>query len=310
MKDSDILFLIKEKSTAYLNEIISIRRHFHMYPELSFEEKETSSYICQKLNSMGISYKSEIGGYGIVATIRGKSNDSVVALRADMDALPIFETNEITYKSQTDGIMHACGHDVHMSSLLGATRILQDIREYLPFTIRIIFQPGEEKLPGGASLMIREKVLEGPRPECIVGQHVFPSLPSGKVGIRSGLYMASSDEIYIEVVGKGGHAAMPHECTDTILAASQILVSLQQIVARNGDPSIPTVLSFGRFNSDGGATNIMPDKVYLAGTFRTMNEKWRSDAHKLILKISDETAKAYGVECQVKIVIGYPCLYN
>ncbi|MBK9734326.1 MAG: amidohydrolase [Saprospiraceae bacterium] len=301
---------IKTKAAQYLPDIISIRRHLHRHPELSFEEAKTSEYICSRLTQLGIPFTCEVAGFGIIATIKGQSDDKTIALRADMDALPIQELNEVTYRSEKKGVMHACGHDVHMSSLLGAAMILNDIKQSLPNSVRLIFQPGEEKLPGGASLMIKEGALENPRPEAIIAQHVFPSLETGKVGIRSGLYMASADEIYIEVIGKGGHAAMPQDCIDTILSASQIIVSLQQIVSRKNDASIPSVLSFGKFNSIGGATNIIPDRVLIEGTFRTMNETWRLMAHELIIHTAEMTAKAFGATCIVNIEKGYPFLIN
>lgn len=304
-----ILTSIKEKALALLPEIIAIRRHLHAFPELSFEEKNTSKFIADKLTDAGISFTSGWAGYGIVATIQGQS-DRVVALRGDMDALPILEANDVTYKSKNEGIMHACGHDVHTASLLGVALILQSIKDNLPNTIRLVFQPGEEKLPGGASLMIEEGVLENPEPETMIGQHVFPSMEVGKVGIRTGLYMASADEIYIKIIGKGGHAAMPQDVTDTVLAASQMVVALQQVVSRNANPAIPSVLSFGKFNTVGGATNIIPNEINIEGTFRTMDETWRGKAHELIKSIIENTGKAYGVQVIVDIMKGYPCLVN
>ncbi len=308
-----------------LPEIIMIRRHLHMHPELSFQEKKTSAWLCSKLDELRIPYTNGWAGSGIVAEIKSSLSDHVVALRADMDALPIQEANDVEYASLNNGIMHACGHDVHMASLLGAAMILNKIKSELPYSIRMIFQPGEEKLPGGASMMIKDGVLQNPEPMCIVGQHVFPSLETGKVGVRPELYMASADEIYITVSGKGGHGAMPHECTDTVLAASQMIVSLQQIIeecsqqmivalqqviSRRNDPSIPSVLSFGKFNTDGGATNVIPDKVLIEGTFRTLNETWRLKAHELITDVAKSTCKAYGADVDVNIMKGYPCLIN
>lgn len=308
--EANIIDIIKQKAINYLPEITEIRRHLHKYPELSFEEKNTADYISGILTNAGIPFSSGWGGYGIVANIQGDPNGQVIALRADMDGLPILETNDVIYKSVNEGVMHACGHDVHMSCLLGAAFILNDIKDTLSNSYRLIFQPGEEKLPGGASLLIQEGVLQNPIPKSILGQHVFPSLETGKVGIRNGLYMASSDEIYLEVTGKGGHAAMPNDIIDTILVASQILISLQQIVSRKSNPAIPSVLSFGKINSMGGATNVIPDKVFIEGTFRTMNEEWRSIAHKHIRTIAKQTAQTFGADCDVKIVKGYPCLVN
>jgi amidohydrolase len=307
--DTTLLTTIKEKAIALLPEIIDIRRYLHAHPELSFEEKNTASFVAKKLTEAGISFSTGWGGHGIVATIQGKL-DRVVALRGDMDALPIQEANNVSYKSKMDGVMHACGHDVHTASLLGAAMILQSLHDKLPHSVRLVFQPGEEKLPGGASLMINEGVLRDPKPKAMIGQHVFPSMEVGKVGIRSGLYMASADEIYIKVLGKGGHAAMPQDVSDTVLAASQMIVSLQQIVARNANPAIPSVLSFGKFNTVGGATNIIPDEIMIEGTFRTMDETWRLKAHELIHSIAENTCKAYSVSVEVNIMKGYPCLVN
>lgn len=274
---TNLIDSIKNKASEYLPEIIKIRRHLHKYPELSFDEKNTSDYIAEILTNANIPFTTGWGGHGLVANIEGSINGQVIALRADMDGLPIFEENNVTYKSANDGVMHACGHDVHMSCLIGAAFILNDLKDSLVNSYRLIFQPGEEKLPGGASLLISEGVLQNPTPKSILGQHVFPSMEVGKVGIRTGLYMASSDEIYIEVNGKGGHAAMPNDIVDTILASSQILIALQQIVSRKSNPAIPTVLSFGKINSVGGATNVIPNKVLIEGTFRTMDENWRKE---------------------------------
>ncbi len=308
--NTPLLDEIKNLATSLSSEVVDIRRHLHRHPELSFEETKTSAWIATKLEEMKVPYTRGWAGNGIVAEIRSANSDRVVALRADMDALPISEANEVSYKSVNEGVMHACGHDVHMACLIGAVRILNSLKEKLPYSIRIIFQPGEEKLPGGASMMIREGVLESPIPAAILGQHVFPSLAAGKVGIRSGLYMASADEIFITVYGKGGHGAMPNECTDTILAASQMIVSLQQVVSRRNNPSVPSVLSFGKFQSDGGATNIIPNTIKIEGTFRTMDEQWRTLAHGLITSIAQDICKIYGAECDINIIKGYPCLIN
>ena len=307
---SDIIQIIQSKAKEYLAIIIDIRHHLHKNPELSFAEEKTADFISDQLTKMDIPHTRGWGGHGIVAMIHGKQGGNTIALRADMDALPIKEANQVSYASQNKGVMHACGHDVHMSSLLGVAMILNEMKDTFKGDIKLIFQPGEEKLPGGASILIKEGVLKSPAPLCIIGQHVFPSLEVGKVGIRSGLYMASADEIYLTIKGKGGHAAMPQDCTDTILAASQIIVSLQQIVARKNHPTIPSVLSFGKINSVGGATNIIPDVVKIEGTFRTMDETWRSRAHELITNTILMTAAAYDVECDVNIMKGYPCLVN
>ncbi len=301
---------IKEKAAAYKNEVISIRRHLHQHPELSFEEYNTSKYVCAKLDEYGIEYKNGIVKTGIVALIKGNNPDKkIVALRADLDALPIVEENEVEYKSVNHGVMHACGHDVHTSSLLGVAKILNELRDEFEGTIKLIFQPGEEKLPGGASAMIKEGVLESPKVDSIIGQHVYPQLEAGKVGFKSGMYMASNDELYMTVYGKGGHAALPHLNVDPVLITAHILTALQQVVSRMSLPSTPTVLSFGKIIGD-GATNVIPNKVELEGTFRSMDENWRTEAHKKMMNMAESIAKSMGGKCELNIIPGYPFLVN
>ncbi len=302
---------IQALSRQYFEDIVHIRRHLHQHPELSFQEDQTSRYIAGKLEEFGIPFQRGMAGNGVVALIQGKNPTSkVVALRADMDALPILEANDLPYKSQNEGVMHACGHDVHTASLLGAAKILQEIRADLKGTIKLIFQPAEELFPGGASIMIKEGVLENPAPASIFGQHVHPPLPVGKIGMRPGSYMASADELYVTVSGKGGHGALPQDCIDPVLISSHIIVALQQIVSRYGDPTIPSVLTFGKINSTGGATNIIPEEVKLEGTFRTMNEKWRFEAHQRMKTIAESMAEGMGGSCDFDIKVGYPVLYN
>lgn len=305
-----ILNHIKSRSAELLQKVIEYRHHLHRNPELSFHEEETSTWICNVLDSHGIPYTTGWAGYGVVGEISGKDSNKVVALRADMDALPITEENDKPYRSEKEGVMHACGHDVHMASLLGTAIILNEMKEELPHSIRLIFQPGEEKLPGGASVMIGEGVLRNPEPVCILGQHVYPVMEAGRTGVRAGLYMASADELYITVKGKGGHAAAPQRCTDTILAASQIVVNLQQVICRMTDPIVNAVLTIGKFNSIGGATNVIPDEVSLEGTFRCMDENWRQKAHTMITDVAEKTAAVYGATCEVRIMHGYPSLVN
>jgi amidohydrolase len=300
---------LKEFASGIYPEIKEIRAHLHANPELSFEEFHTSDFIQNKLKEMGISFKNGFVKTGIVGKIEGKNpGKKVIALRSDMDALPIQENKENKYCSKNDGIMHACGHDMHMAGLLGAAKILNEFKDEWEGTVLLIFQPGEELLPGGARLMMEEGALN-PEPEWILGQHVLPDMPTGTVGFRSGMYMASGDEIYLTVKGKGGHAAMPHRCTDNVLIASHIIVALQQIVSRHCDARIPTVLSFGKIEAK-GATNIIPEEVKIAGTFRTMNEEWRAKAKQLITDIAQSTAKGMGAECEVEIKHGYPFLVN
>ena len=305
---------IKEKikllAKNYSPEIISIRRHLHKNPELSFEEYKTSDYISEYLKSLNILYKKGIAKTGIVEIIQGRNpSKKTIALRADMDALPIQETNKVDYCSQNIGVMHACGHDVHSASLMGTAKILSELKNDFEGTVKFIFQPGEERLPGGASLMIKEGVLENPVPQSIFGQHVMPFIDAGKVGFREGVYMASADEIYITIIGKGGHAATPHLNVDPVLITSHIIISLQQIVSRNAKPGIPTVLSFGKVIAN-GATNVIPDEVKIEGTFRTFDESWRKEAHKKMKAMAESIASGMGGKCEFNISIGYPVLIN
>lgn len=305
-----LLTKIKERASSILEEVICMRRHLHQHPELSFKEYNTSKYVCEKLSEFEIEYEAGIVETGIVALIKGKNpTKKIIALRADLDALPIFEENDVDYKSINKGVMHACGHDVHTSSLLGCAKILNELKNEFEGTIKLIFQPGEEVLPGGASLMINEGVLENPVPKQIFGQHVYPQLNAGKVGFRSGMYMASADEIYVTINGEGGHAALPHENIDPILITSHIITALQQLISRMIPPTIPAVLSFGKIIGN-GATNIIPDKVELEGTFRAMNEEWRMKAHTKMKKMAESIAESMGGTCDFRIEKGYPFLEN
>lgn len=302
--------LIKEESESILEEVIGIRRHIHQNPELSFQEFNTSKFVSDKLNDWGIKHQTGIVKTGIVAMIFADSTvDKCIGLRADLDALPILEANDAPYKSKNEGVMHACGHDVHTAMLLGTAKILFKHRDKLNTNVKLIFQPGEEKLPGGASLMIKEGVLENPRVDEIYALHVFPELEVGKIGLKEGMYMASCDEIRMTIKGKGGHGAMPHQNIDPILIASHLIVSLQQVVSRNCPPQIPSVLSFGRIEGL-GATNVIPDEVKLEGTFRTMNEEWRSKAHERIKELSQSLVEGMGGSIDIDIQVGYPFLEN
>lgn len=300
---------IKELAKAYTPDTVTVRRHIHANPELSFEEHNTAAYVKEVLRSYGLEAQP-MATTGLVAVVKGRNPEKrTIALRADMDALPIVEANEVEYKSKNEGVMHACGHDVHTASVLGAARILQELRDEFEGTVKLVFQPGEEKFPGGASIMIKEGVLQNPAPESIVGQHVFPLLPAGKVGFRSGMYMASADEIYITVKGKGGHAAMPEMNIDPVLISSHLIVALQQIVSRHASPKVPSVLSFGKIEAK-GATNVIPNEVKIEGTFRTMNEVWRKEAHLKIKKLAEGLCESMGGSCEIDIKNGYPFLKN
>ncbi len=306
----EIINRIKEMSSEYLGEITEIRRHIHTHPELGFEEVKTSEYIAAKLTEIGIPFTKGIAKTGIVALFKCNNPDKIcIALRADMDALPILEQNDINYKSVNDGVMHACGHDAHVACLLGAAKIIFNLKEQLHGTVKLIFQPSEEKFPGGALAMINEGVLENPKPDLIIGQHVLPTMNAGKMGVRAGKYMASTDEIYLTVKGKGGHGATPELNVDPIVIASHIIIALQQIVSRNARPDIPTVLSFGKIIGN-GRTNIIPDIVTIDGTLRTFNEEWRAEAHLKITKMTQSIAEAMGGSCDVIIDKGYPFLVN
>ncbi len=305
-----MLHKIREKAQQYFPDVQAIRHHIHANPELSFIEYNTSKYVSGKLTEWNIAHEAGIADTGIVAIIKGKNPEKkCIALRAELDALPIKEANEVPYKSKNAGVMHACGHDVHASCLLGAARILYDLKDEWEGTIKLIWQPGEEKHPGGASLMIKAGVLENPKPEAIFALHVYPHLPSGQTGFRAGQYMASADEVYITIEGKGGHAALPHQTIDPIAISALVITGLQQVISRKGNPLIPSVLTFGSIQA-GFATNVIPDKVEILGTFRTMNEKWRYEAHQWIKDFTEQTCAAYGAKATVEIPVGYPSLFN
>ncbi|QNL21779.1 amidohydrolase [Hyphobacterium sp. CCMP332] len=290
--------------------VIEFRHYLHAHPELSFQEYDTAKFISKVLEKYGIEHQTGVADTGIVAYVRGKNADKrTIALRADIDALPIKEENEVPYKSKNEGVMHACGHDVHSSSLLGTAIILNNLNDHFEGTVKMLFQPGEEKIPGGATLMIKAGALESPKPKSILGQHVMPYLPVGTIGFREGMYMASADEIYITIIGKGGHAAMPENLVDPVAIQAQMITALQQVISRNAPPKIPSVLSFGKIEAN-GATNVIPNEVYIEGTFRTMNEEWRNKAHTLIKKVASGICESFGAECKIEVRKGYPYLEN
>ena len=301
---------VKEKVEDYHNHVVGVRRYLHQHPELSYEETQTAQYISEQLNELDINHKNNIGGNGIVGIIEGiNPTKKTVALRGDIDALPIQESSDVAYKSQNPGKMHACGHDVHTTCLLGASRVLNELKEQFEGTIKLIFQPAEEKMPGGASIMIKEGVLEQPKVNSIYGQHVHPPLEVGKVAFRAGMMMASADEIYMTIKGRGGHAALPQNVIDPVLISSHIIIALQQIVSRRANPALPTVLSFGKVTAN-GATNVIPDSVRIEGTFRTFDEKWRKEVLQLIKKIATGIAESMGGSCEIFMPAGYPFLKN
>lgn len=305
--------MLKEKirhlAKQYAPDFIAIRHHLHAHPELSYQEFETSKFVQQQLSRIGIPFEV-MAGTGVVGLLKGNNADSrVIALRADMDALPIEEENDVPYRSKNAGVMHACGHDVHTTVLLGAAKVLHELKDEWEGTVKLIFQPGEEKNPGGASLMIKEGVLKDPAPQAIFGLHVHPGLETGKVSFRGGMVMASADEVYITIRGKGGHAAAPHLTVDTILVASHLVVALQQIISRNRNPLSPSVLSITSVQG-GHTTNVIPSEVRLMGTFRAMDEEWRFRAHELIRKQATELVHSMGAEIDLHIDVGYPMVYN
>ncbi len=300
---------IKALAKLYAPEFIDIRHHLHAHPELSYQEFETSKFVQEKLATYGIPFEIK-ATTGVVGLIKGKNPEKrIIALRADMDALPIKEENEVPYKSKNEGVMHACGHDVHTTCLLGAAKILNELKAEWEGTIKLIFQPGEEKNPGGASLMIKDGVLENPKPQGILAQHVHTMMEVGQFSFRGGQVMASADEIYITVKGKGGHAASPHLAVDPILISSHLIIALQQVISRNNNPFNPSVLSITSING-GNTTNVIPNEVKLMGTFRAMNEQWRFQAHELIKQTCTNLAASMGGSVDLHIDVGYPCVFN
>ena len=290
--------------------VVGCYHYLHAHPELSFNETETAEFVQKELTSMGIPFRADIGGSGILGKIEGiNPTKKVIALRADMDALPVNEEVDIPWKSTNKNVMHACGHDAHTSCLLGAAKILQQCRMEFEGTILLIFQPGEEKSPGGAHLMLEDGLFKDIEPEIILGQHVSVDFPTGTMCFLPGMIMASADEIHVKIHGNGGHGALPHLLNDTVLAASQTIVSLQQVRSRLCHPLIPMVLTFGKLIAN-GATNVIPSEVILAGTFRTVDEEWRSKGKIHIRRIINETCAAYGCTAEIEIPDGYPCVVN
>lgn len=301
---------IRQLSSNYHAQIVAIRRHLHAHPELSFQEYNTAQFIAKTLKDMGLAVQEGIANTGLMVQIKGKNpSKHTIALRADIDALPIQEENQVSYKSQVAGVMHACGHDVHTSSLIGTAMILDQLKDSFEGTIKLIFQPAEEKIPGGAIAMIREGVLENPAPSVILAQHVSSLIPAGKIGFTKGTVMASTDEVYITIKGKGGHAATPHLAVDPIVIAAHIVVALQQIVSRNINPIQPCVLSICKMSA-GEATNVIPEVAHLAGTLRTTNEEFRQEAKQRINQICQSIAQGMEGSCEVNIIQGYPATYN
>ena len=297
---------ILELSDLFFDEIVSIRRYMHMHPELSFQEFETSNYIKSILKSWDINFLDGYANTGILVNLEGKEPSSrVIALRADFDALPILEENDVEYKSKNEGIMHACGHDAHTASMLGALKILHTTKDHWRGTIKFIFQPAEERLPGGAKQMIEEGVLENPNVQHVIAQHVLPDLEVGKVGFRCGTYMASTDELYITISGKGGHAAIPSSYNNPIIASSELVLDFNKFFNDKTD----AIFAIG-FIDGKGSTNIIPNEVNLMGTFRALDESFRLESHNHMNRIVDQVAKKYNIKIDLNIKKGYPALNN
>lgn len=301
---------IKEIVDSSFDTLVEWREHLHANPELSFQEEQTSAFVAAQLKAMNIPFEQGIAGTGIVALIKGRHPEKrCTALRADLDALPIVEENDVPYKSSVEGVMHACGHDVHTTCLLGAAKVLQSLKDEFEGTIKLIFQPGEEVLPGGASLMIEEGVLENPKVDQIVGLHVFPSMEVGKVGFRAGQYMAACDELYLSVKGKGGHAALPSEYNNPIMIMAELLPKLEAYLQSLSDGSSPYIFAFGKLQAD-GATNVIPQEATAEGTLRTMDESWRKSIHEKMQVFVSDFLASKNAEGELGITKGYPSLLN
>lgn len=301
---------IKQLAEDYYSLTVANRRFLHQHPELSYEENKTSAYIQERLSELGISFKV-IANTGILAWVQGikTSSGSSIALRSDIDALPIQEANDVSYRSVNKGVMHACGHDAHTASLITVAAILNQVKASFSGTIKLLFQPAEERAPGGAQRMIEGGALRNPAPQYVLGQHTMPELPAGKIGLRSGRYMASTDELFIKVHGKGGHAAMPHLTIDPVAISCELVSALQQIVSRASSPLVPSVLSFGKFIAN-GSSNVIPDEVEIEGTFRTLDEQWRAKVHDRLINLARSVVEGLGGTCSLEIRKGYPVLYN
>ena len=301
---------IKEIIESSFSTLVEWREHLHANPELSFQEEQTSAFVASKLKAMGIPFEKGIAGTGIVALIKGRNPEKqCLALRADLDALPIVEENDVAYKSKVEGVMHACGHDVHTTCLLGAAKALQSLKDEFEGSVKLIFQPGEEVLPGGASLMIKEGVLENPKVDKIAALHVFPTMNVGKIGFRPGQYMAACDELYITVNGKGGHAALPNEYNNPIMIIAELLPKLEAYVESLSDGTSPYIFAIGKLQAD-GATNVIPQSAFAEGTLRTMDEPWRKSIHEKMQQFVLEFLASKNAQGALRIVKGYPSLLN
>ena len=306
----DLKSIVNGLASDFVDEVLAIRRAIHAYPEISFDEVRTSELIQKKLAEWGIRFQAGIATTGVVALIEGHNPEGpVIALRADMDALPIEEKNELEYASTRPGYMHACGHDAHTAMVLGAGKIIHELRDYFSGKVMLIFQPSEEMYPGGAKVMLEEGIFSRVKPDLIFGQHVLPELHAGTIGLRGGEYMASTDEFYITVKGRGGHGATPHLNVDPVVVGAEIVMALQTIVSRNANPAMPTVVTTGKFIAD-GMPNVTPENAYLEGIVRTFDDDWRKKIHERIKITAENIARRHGAKAEVKIAHGYPAIYN
>ncbi len=299
---------ILKRSKEIEDEIIAWRRDFHMYPELGFQEKRTSRIVAEKLRDWGFEVITGIAETGVVGLLRGSSDERTVALRADMDALPIQEENDVPYRSRVPGVMHACGHDAHTAMLLGAARILSEIKDDLNGCVKLIFQPAEEGV-GGAKRMVDEGVLKDPDVDAIFGIHVWSILQSGIIGVREGPILAATGRIEIEVEGAGGHGASPHLTVDPIVAAASIILNLQTVISRNLDPIESGVVSICSVHS-GTTYNVIPPRAKLIGTYRALTFEVRNLIKKRIKEIAENTCIALGAKCKVDLIDGVPPTIN
>ena len=305
---TDLLVRMKELAHAQHAELVNIRRHLHENPELGFEEVATAQYIADYLAGLGLEVTRQVAKTGVVALIRGVQPGKTVAIRADMDALPIQELNEVPYKSKHPGKMHACGHDAHVAAAIGAARILWELRDQINGNVKFIFQPAEEA-PGGAEPMIAAGVLENPTVDAIIGGHVWGGLESGIIEVMSGPTMASSDIIRLKIIGKGGHAAQPHTTIDPIVIASEIVGALQKIVSRQTDPFEAVVISICSFHA-GDVFNVIPHSAYMEGAVRTLNNELRQELPQKIEKIIRGITEPYGATYELDYYLGYPVTVN
>ncbi len=288
-------------------ELVDFRRDLHMYPELSFHEERTPEKIAQYLEALGIEVRTKVGGRGVVGLLRGGKPGKTVAIRADFDALPIQDEKEVSYKSRVPGVMHACGHDIHTASVLGVAKVLSEVKEQLAGNVVFIHQFAEELAPGGAKPMIEDGCLDGV--DVIYGAHVWSTEPYGQVSLNEGYILAAADEFEIEITGKGGHGATPHQTVDSLVVGSQLVLNLQQIVSRKVDPLKPAVVTVGSFHS-GNAFNVIPNTAYLKGTVRTFDADVREMIQKEIAQIAKATCETFGAEAKVNYLQGYPSVWN